>query len=285
MESEILAPYVLDRMIFGDRFELLAGARFDRVKVDGTGTGTVADRTDEEVSPFVGVVLHATGEWSLHAQYSSSFEPPSSLTIGEAEPQEGEQMELGLRYVAGTTTASLAFYELDKSNIAIPSQFGVLRRNGDQKSRGAELELTGRTASELAWRFSYAYTDAELVRFSEFVQTAPGFRVRRLLRATCPPSRRRTSPASGFRSVSKAASASASAAATSASSGWTTPTPGKSTTRFSSTRRFSTSANKLQLNVAVENIGDEETFTRAFSQQSVVPAAGTTFKGGIRLVL
>lgn len=283
MESEILAPYLLDRMIFGERFELLAGARFDRVKVDGSGA-TVADRTDEELSPFLGVVLHASEALSLHAQYSSSFEPPSSLTVGATEPEEGEQLELGLRYVAGNTTASLSLYELDKTNIAIPSQLGILRRNGDQKSRGLELELAGRTAAELAWRFNYAYTDAELVRFAEFVQTAQGFVFVDYSGNT--PTFAPEHLASFWVSKRFAGGFGAGVGGRYVGEQWV---DNANSFEIDDAVFFDASFfyvwNRLQLNLAVENIGDQETFTRAFSQQSVVPAAGTTFKGGVRLVI
>lgn len=282
VDSEIVSPYLIDRMIFSDRFELLAGARFDTIDVEGEGTAV--DRKDEELSPFFGIVLRPTAQLAVHAQYSRSFEPPSSLTVGLAEPEEGEQIELGLRYTAGRTSASLAFYELEKSNIAIPSATGPLRRTGDQRSRGAELEITGRSEAELAWRFVYAWTDAELSEFRELVQTATGFVLVDYSGNT--PTFAPEHLLSFW--VSKRFD-----------NGFGVGVGGRyvgeqwvdnANTFEIEDEVFLDAAlfyawDRFQLNVAVDNITDEETFLRAFSQQSVVPAAGTTVKGGIRLLM
>lgn len=282
VESEMLSPYVVDRMIFSDRFELLAGARFDRIDVDAEGTA--AGRTDEEVSPFLGVVVKATDEVSVYAQYSSSFEPPSSLTVGAAEPEEGEQVELGLRYLAGNTVASIAFYELEKSNIAIPSAQGILRRSGDQRSRGAEIELSGRTPAELAWRFAYAYTDAELVEFTELIQTQTGFVFVDYAGNT--PTFAPEHLASLWLSKRFAGGFGFGVGGRYVGEQWV---DNANTFEIADAVFFDAAFfygwQKLQFNVAVENIGDEETYMRAFTQQSVVPAPGTTFKGGIRVNL
>lgn len=282
VDSTLVSPYLIDRMIFSPRFELMAGARFDSIDVEASGTAV--DRKDEKVSPFVGIVLRPTEGLALHAQYSSSFEPPSSLTVGEAEPEEGEQLELGLRYTAGTFSASVALYELEKSNIAIPSATGILRRTGDQRSRGGEIELSGRSRTELAWRLSYAYNDAELVEATELVQTAEGFFLADYAgnKPTFAPEQllsfwlsKRFESGFGFgvgsRYVGKQ---------------WV---DNANTFEIDDALFFDASLfyawDRYQINVAVENISDEETFTRAFTQQSVVPAAGTTVKGGIRLLL
>lgn len=281
IDSEILSPYVVDRMIFSDRFELLAGARFDRIDTDGEGTAP--DRKDEEVSPFLGFVVKANDEISLYAQYSSSFEPASSLTVGDASPEEGEQVELGLRYQAGNTVASIAVYDLEKSNIAIPSAQGILRRTGDQRSHGAEIELSGRTPAEMAWRFAYAYNDAELTEFAELVQTqtgfvfvdysgnAPTFAPEHLASLWLSKRFGAFGFGLGGRYVGEQ---------------WV---DNANTFQIDDAVFFDAAFffgwEKLQFNVAVENIGDEETYMRAFTQQSVVPAAGTTWKGGIRVNL
>lgn len=282
VDAEIVSPYVIDRMVFNDHFELLAGARFDRIDLEGEGTA--ADRKDEEVSPFLGIVLRANDEISFYAQYSSSFEPPSSLTVGEAEPEEGEQIELGLRYQAGNTLATVSVYDLEKTNIAIPSNQGILRRNGDQQSRGVEVELTGRTPAEMAWRFSYAYTDAELVEFTEFVQTATGFVFVDYAGNT--PTFAPEHLASLWLSKRFANGFGFGVGSRYVGEQWV---DNANTFEIEDALFFDAALfyawNKLQLNLAVENIGDEETFYRAFTQQSVVPAAGTTVKGGIRLVM
>jgi iron complex outermembrane receptor protein len=75
--------------------------------------------------------------------------------------------------LGGRAFASLAFYQLERDNIAIPDETGVARQNGDQRSRGFELELAGELGAGVYVAASYAYNIAELTRFSE--QAIVGF--------------------------------------------------------------------------------------------------------------
>ncbi|MCP3909463.1 MAG: TonB-dependent receptor, partial [Actinomycetia bacterium] len=52
--------------------------------------------------------------------------------------------------------------------IAIVDATGITAQLGDQESQGLELEVSGSPGKGLHWTFSYAYTDAELTRFTEF---------------------------------------------------------------------------------------------------------------------
>jgi iron complex outermembrane receptor protein len=58
-------------------------------------------------------------------------------------------------------------YELRKDGIAIPDASGVTREQGDQRSRGVELELRAQLGPGWFTAATYAYTDAELTRFRE----------------------------------------------------------------------------------------------------------------------
>ena len=62
--------------------------------------------------------------------------------------------------------ATLAAYHLERNDIAIPDATGVTRQNGDQRSRGIEVELTGEPAPSWFVSASYALTDARLTRFA-----------------------------------------------------------------------------------------------------------------------
>ncbi len=118
---------------------------------------------------------------SLYANAGRSFAPPSPRVLDVTEPEESRQVEIGARWApAGERLrATLAAYELERDNIAIPDDNGFTQQAGDQRSRGVELEIAARPGR--GWRalFNYAYNDAELTRFSELVQLPfpPGFAV------------------------------------------------------------------------------------------------------------
>lgn len=168
--TDVIAPYVVDTITLGPRVRLSLGLRFDRIETRDDVTG--ADFSEDQLSPFAGLVFAPNARWSLYANYGESFDPPSVLVVAEQRaPEEGRQVEVGVKglFHGGRITADLALYSIDKENIAIADATGFLAQLGDQRSEGLELEVTGRAKSGFHWRLAYGYTDAELVRFTEAV--------------------------------------------------------------------------------------------------------------------
>ena len=167
--SRVLAPYVTDQIALSERLQVLVGARFDAIDYEDEVTGT--DRSVSQVSPLLGLTWSPRPEVSLYANAGRGFAPPSSRVVGKREPEESEQIEAGLKtnLWGGKAQATLAVYRLDRDNVAIPDQTGITRQTGSQQSQGIELEIAAEPLPRLRTFFSYAYTDAELVRFSELV--------------------------------------------------------------------------------------------------------------------
>lgn len=166
----VLAPYVLDTISLGERWRFFLGGRFDAIDTEDDLTGF--SDSDSQFSPFVGALFAPTTNLSLYANYGQSFSPPSALVVAEDRvPEEGEQVEVGIKndFFGGRLTTALAFYHLEKEKIAIADGLGLPAQIGDQESDGIELELSGHPADGFNWLFSYAYTDAELTRFTEAV--------------------------------------------------------------------------------------------------------------------
>jgi outer membrane receptor protein involved in Fe transport len=99
--------------------------------------------------------------------------------VGERAPERSRQYEAGVKrsFRNGRGLLTAAVYHLEKDNVAIPDATGVTRQTGDQRSRGAELELSTEFARGWLAFGSYAYTDAELTSFAEIVQLQQGFAV------------------------------------------------------------------------------------------------------------
>ena len=171
--ATIVAPYLVNDVVVSDRLRLLAGARLDSLDYEEPLSGT--NRDDTQVSPMGGVVFTATDRLSLYASAGRAFGPPSTLVVGERAPEKSRQFELGAKrsFLRGKGLATLALYHLERDDIAIPDSSGVSRQLGDQRSRGAEVELSAEVARGWFTFGSYAYTDAELTRFSEIVRLAP----------------------------------------------------------------------------------------------------------------
>ena len=80
------------------------------------------------------------------------------------KPQRGEQYELGARWFWASGGLSLAFFELTKFDVAVPTGIPLVSvLDGEQRSRGLELEASGKIGSNFDLYLSYAYTDTEVV--------------------------------------------------------------------------------------------------------------------------
>lgn len=169
-ESLVIAPYLVDQIAIGDRWQVLVGARFDRLDFDDELSGT--DRTDEELSPMLGLVYAPSATLTLYANGSEAFAPPSTFAIApDRVPEESRQVEAGVKksFAQGRAHAAFAVYDLERENIAIPDATGFLRQTGTQEARGFEAEVQAAFAGDLDLTASYAYTDAELTEFTEVV--------------------------------------------------------------------------------------------------------------------
>jgi iron complex outermembrane receptor protein len=69
---------------------------------------------------------------------------------------------------------TLSAFDLRRENIPIPDETGVLQQQGDQRSRGIELDVAGTLQTDLFAFASYAFTDAELTEFRELVDYSFG---------------------------------------------------------------------------------------------------------------
>jgi catecholate siderophore receptor len=167
--SIILAPYLVDRIKLGDRLQAVVGARLDRLDFEEPLMGS--DRQDTQLSPMAGLTFTPRPDLSAYVQAGSAFGAPSSLVVGERKPERSRQIEAGVKkqLIKGRAFATAAVYHLERNDIAIPDSTGVTRQNGDQRSRGLELEISGEPIGGLLVTTSYALTSARLSRFAEIV--------------------------------------------------------------------------------------------------------------------
>ncbi len=172
--SQVIAPYVIDRIGLSERFQVVLGARWDSIDYEDRVSRT--SRNFSEVSPILGLVYSPSASLSFYANAGQAFAPPSSRVVGERKPERSRQTEVGTKadLWGGRLQATLAAYELERENVAIPDLTGFIQQAGTQRSRGAELELAAEPVRGLRTLFSYAYNDSELTRFSEIVITGFG---------------------------------------------------------------------------------------------------------------
>ncbi|MBW2277583.1 MAG: TonB-dependent receptor [Deltaproteobacteria bacterium] len=167
-ESRMIAPYLIDQIRISDRVQLLLGARWDNIDFEEEVLDT--SRDDSQFNPMLGLVVGLRQGLSLYANAGTAFAPPSTFALeADRVPEESTQYELGLKGSWGATEASLALFQLDRENIAIPDETGVSRQIGDQRAQGLEIEVSTEVARRTRLLVAYAYTDGELTRFTEQV--------------------------------------------------------------------------------------------------------------------
>ncbi len=167
--STVLAPYLIDEIEATSRLRFLVGARWDNIDFEDDVTRT--ERSDGKLSPMLGVVVQPTDRLHLYANVGRSFAPPSPRVVGERQPEESQQLELGARQslLEGRMRLTAAIFQIERENIAIPDDNGFTQQAGDQRSRGVELELAAELPRGFHGLLAYGYTDSVLTRFSETV--------------------------------------------------------------------------------------------------------------------
>jgi iron complex outermembrane receptor protein len=170
----LLAPYVLDQISFSPKFNLTLGGRFDALDFEDDVSGLTRD--SDKFSPLAGFSFLPYPELSLYASASQAFGPPSSQVAGNFEPEKSTQFEGGIKkkFLDGSGLLTLAVYQIERENIAIPDETGVSRQTGSQRSRGFELDVASEFDHGIFVMAAYAYTDSVLTEFREWVDLSFG---------------------------------------------------------------------------------------------------------------
>lgn len=164
--------YAKDNLHLTDHWILSPGVRLQRFDIKNT-QGAGADRvqtTDESKTkalPFLGLVYRPIDRLSFYADYSESFKPnefsSDDPVVGSYKPQEGSQVEGGIKYDDGTWVSNLAVYHIKRKNVATTTADGDQRLIGEARSNGVEWDLTGHLTNNLDLLANYAYTNTKVL--------------------------------------------------------------------------------------------------------------------------
>jgi catecholate siderophore receptor len=167
MKATVAAVYVQNQIRPTDWLEIVAGLRFDSLKmtIDNLNDGSSFGRTDNLWSPRLGLILKPRDNLSIYSSYSRSYLPQSgdqfnslAANTETLQPERFDNYEAGLKWepIDGLL-ATAAVYQLDRTNTrftdpADPTRFVL---TGEQRSRGLELGLE-RSISD-NWQISAGY--------------------------------------------------------------------------------------------------------------------------------
>ena len=178
-EVEVLSVYVQDQVDIGAHLKLVAGLRFDQfdITVDDIQNQTRFERTDEEVSPRVGLIYKPAVNLSAYVSYSQSFLPRSgdqflslSDTSSQLDPEEFENREIGLKWdIRPDLSLTTAYFELDRDTAELTPD-GEDRFTTTSETSGFEIQLDGTLTNWWRVTAGYSYLDSTLASGSDRAQ-------------------------------------------------------------------------------------------------------------------
>jgi catecholate siderophore receptor len=174
-DASILAFYAQEQLRISDALEIVAGLRYDRFKLDilNRNNGQTFSRTDNLLSPRLGLIVKPVPELSLYASYGRSYLPSAGdqfsaldVTSQSLKPERFDNYEVGAKWepIAGLL-ATVAVYRLDRTNTrAIDPATNLTVLTGAQRSRGLEIGLERNITDKWQVSAGYALQEAEITR-------------------------------------------------------------------------------------------------------------------------
>lgn len=168
--------YLQDQIALGTRWKALVGLRYDRVEShrDDIFNAELTDTRDDAFTFRGGLVYQPTDHVSLYASYTESFSPQEGqlADFSPLDPETGRQVEAGVKLDVLPDALSLtaAVFEIRKQNVATDDpadpDFSIL--TGEQRVRGAEIDLTGEIATGWNIIANASLLEAEISRDNVF---------------------------------------------------------------------------------------------------------------------
>lgn len=140
---------------------------------------TNTNLSGDKVLPLGGVIFKLNDQLSYYVSYTQSLKPTSTIApftgapVGfvvdsSIKPEEGTQWETGIKFdVNKRLSGTLAVYDIEKKNVLVSDPFSsgtvLVRTSAKARSRGVELDVTGKLSDQWSMIGSYGYTDARLV--------------------------------------------------------------------------------------------------------------------------
>lgn len=171
-EVETFSFYAHDEIALNEQWRLVLGARFDSFEIQALDrkTGVRRSRTDEEVSPRLGLIYKPRENLSFYASYSETFLPRSGeqfATITDRtaalDPDTFENREGGVKWnITPGLSLTTAIFDLEKSSPETGKDDAAALSIVKSSVSGLEADLTGKLTDNWFVSASYSYLDGEV---------------------------------------------------------------------------------------------------------------------------
>lgn len=158
--QRLIRFYAATRLVLTDRLKAIAGLNAINLERDGTsiyGGGVNLDNeTTEKASPYAGLTYDLTSNLLAYASYSDIFQAQDQRDVNGRflAPMKGVNAEVGLKaeWLDRRLLTTVAVFDAKQIGLATEEGFDPVAQQSyyapkDVKSRGFELEVTGRVGS------------------------------------------------------------------------------------------------------------------------------------------
>ncbi len=186
------AAYFTGRFNLFEGFHLIAGGRFNKWQAEGVSYSKLQDVEDSQFIPYLGAVYRITPELVAYASYTETFKSQTEKDIDDnlLAPVTGESKEIGLKseLFNGRLIASLAYFDIQQVNLAVPDPRTADLPPTDQRyigadginSKGYEFEVAGEVFDGL--NLSLGFTDFDIDGHDENAEIVAAYTPSRLLK-------------------------------------------------------------------------------------------------------
>lgn len=153
--------YLQDQIKFDQRWIATLGLRHDRASSKSDGSPA---NVDKKMTGRYGLTYLFDNGWAPYVSYAESFQPVAPISGKVFKPQEGEQYELGIKYMpeGSRTKFTAAIFDLTDKNRLTPDPLGGQNpvQKAEIRSCGLELEASTSFDNRLDLITTYSYTNA-----------------------------------------------------------------------------------------------------------------------------
>ena len=168
-QQRAVGAYFQDQITLSDSLQLRIGGRFDDITVEtlNRANNVAASRSYNRFSPQAGIVFTPSDAVSLYAAYGQGFRANLGATAAGTlfDPETTKSAEVGAKFglLDGALEGTVSLFTLSKSNVlaADPANPGFSLPIGKARSRGLEVDVSGKLPGDIDLWLSYAFVDAE----------------------------------------------------------------------------------------------------------------------------
>ncbi|MEL6370930.1 MAG: TonB-dependent siderophore receptor [Pseudomonadota bacterium] len=172
VDIDVFSAYIQDQVEIAPWLDLVLGLRFDSLDISVNNLGDPAnpelrERTDEEISPRLGLILKPRENISFYASYSESFLPRSGEQFANIngdnnilDPDVFQNLEAGIKWdIAPALSLTAAVFQIEQERPVVSDVDAETFDIIEGEIQGFEIQLEGYLTERWFVTTGYSYLD------------------------------------------------------------------------------------------------------------------------------